>query len=143
MAWKLPNSFRRVLTRSTPHQLSFKRSKLLVNKKIFDQQNQNKRKTKTCGFCMQRIILVTSQIKGNVKDDEWCQHTVRKYHKTYIFMSPKIPFLIIYCFKVCPFFIKEAVILSQIFSPPPRGNWASKVLLWTSRFLCHWSWSCR
>ena len=39
---------------------------------------------------MQRIIVIINQIKGNIKDDMWCQHIVRKYCKTYIFMSPKI-----------------------------------------------------
>ena len=39
---------------------------------------------------MQRIIMIINQIKGNIKDDMWCQHIVRKYCKTYIFMSPKI-----------------------------------------------------
>ena len=78
---------------------------------------------------MKRIILVTSQIKGNIKDDDWGQQVVRKYHKTYIFMSPKILFLIIYCFKVCVFFIKEVVVLSWIFAPPKeieRSNFYSE-----------------
>ena len=39
---------------------------------------------------MQRIIMVINQIKGNIKDDMWYQHIVRKYCKTYIFMSSKI-----------------------------------------------------
>ena len=111
MAWKLPNKFRRVFTRSTPYQLGFT-TKFRDIKNYWINNNQNKRKTKTCGFYMQRIILVNSQIKENTNDDECCYHIVRKYHKTYIFMSPKILFLIIYCFIVCLFFIKEAVVLS-------------------------------
>ena len=31
--------------------------------------NQNKRKTKTCSFCMQRIRLAINQIKENIEDD--------------------------------------------------------------------------
>ena len=49
------------------------------------------------------------------------QQILQKYHTTYIFISSKILFFIIYCFKVCLFFIKEAVVLSlryfKIFAP--------------------------
>ena len=32
-------------------------------------KNQNKPKIKACGFCMQRITLIITQIKGNIKND--------------------------------------------------------------------------
>ena len=39
---------------------------------------------------MHRIMMVIDQIKGNIKDYIWCQHIVRKYCNTYIFISPEI-----------------------------------------------------
>ena len=45
------------------------------------------------------------------------QHIVQKYHTTYIFISSRILFLIIYGFKECIFFIKEVVVLSKILAP--------------------------
>ena len=58
---------------------------------------------KTCGFCMQRIMLVLNQIKGDIKENIWwChQHIVQKYRIKHILVSSKLLFLIIYCFKVC------------------------------------------
>ena len=61
MAWELPSSFRRTFT--TRGQKSWLIEKYWMN------NNQSKRKTKTCGFCMQTIKLVINQIKENIKDD--------------------------------------------------------------------------
>ena len=63
---------------------------------------------------MQRIALVVNQIKENIKGDMWrChQHAVQKNQTTYVFIFSKMLLLIIYYFKVCVVFIKEAVILS-------------------------------
>ena len=62
---------------------------------------------------MQKITLVINRIKGYIKDDmSRChQQILQKYNTTYIFISSKILFFIIYSFKVCLFFIKEAVVL--------------------------------
>ena len=47
--------------------LSFKRSKILVNRNYWISNNQNKIKTKTYGFCMQRIILASLKSKRILK----------------------------------------------------------------------------
>ena len=58
---------------------------------------------------MEGIALVIDQTKGNIKDNvgQCYQRIVQKYHTTYIFISPKILVLIIECFEICLFFIKE------------------------------------
>ena len=108
MAWELPSTFRG--------------QKSWFIEKYWIKNNQNKRNTKTCGFCMQKIRLVIHQIKENIKDDIWrChQHIVRKYHKTYFFIFFKILFWIIYCFKVLSCFKLDICSL-------PR-NWTSRSL---------------
>ena len=83
---------------------------------------------------MQKITVVLDQIKGNVKDSVWrChQHIVQKHHTTYIFISSKILFLIIYWFKVCIFFFNQRSSHFKLDTCSPIGNWESRSLMWAS-----------
>ena len=90
MSWELPNSPRKKFTTSTPNYLFFKAKfqevkNLNSSKIIIALTNyQNKRETKACGFCMQRIALIINQTKGNIKDKvrRFYQYIVQKYHRT-------------------------------------------------------------
>ena len=80
---------------------------------------------------MQRITLALNQIKGSIQDDMCHQHIFQKYHTTYVFISSRILFLIIYCLKVCIFFYQRSGHFQLGICSPPE-IWVSRSLMWAS-----------